>query len=283
MEDKKSGLRRFFGLLAMYAKMDLAWVLRDTKIVVIVLLSDFISYASSAASMFFLAWRFDGIGGMTRYEVLFMMGFIALASAVHITFCAQNNGNISRVIGRGQLEHFFIQPLSFPMQLTTMGFAPFTAIAPLVTGGILMGTALANLELAYPWWWIPVLLGGLVLCNILLLSISYLFSTVAFYAPVAAEEISSHIMDAAAELQKYPLSGMPKQLTIPLLTFFPAGLMAWFPSLVLLGKIPLGLPAWYPLLIAIPLFFITKSVFLKGMRHYVRTGSNRYLPYGFRS
>lgn len=283
MEANQGKLRRFFSLLAMYAKMDLAWVLRDTKIVAIVLLSDFISYASSAASMFLLAWRFDGIGGMTRHEVLFMMGFIALGSGVHITFCAQNNGNISRIIGRGQLEHFFIQPLSFPMQLATMGFAPFTAIAPLVTGGVLMGFSLANLELAYPWWWVPVLLLGLVLCNVFLLCISYLFSSAAFYAPVAAEEISSYIMDAAADLQKYPLSGMPKALTIPLLTLFPAGLMAWFPSLVLLGKTPPGLPAWYPILIAIPLFYLTKFAFLKGMRHYVRTGSNRYLPFGFRS
>jgi ABC-2 type transport system permease protein len=247
------------------------------------MLSETIANLASAASLFLLAWRFDGIGDMSRHEVLFMMGYIALCSGVQIVFCAQNNGNISRIIGRGQLEHFYIQPLSFPVQLLTMGFAPFTALANVVAGGVLMGIALANLSFVYPWWWGAVLVGSLLLSNAILLCVSYLFSSVAFYAPVAAEEISSYVMETAGELQKYPLSGMPDTLRIPLLTLFPAGLLAWFPSLVLLGKTPLGWPNFYPLLAAIPLFFLTKFVFMKGMRHYVRNGSNRYVPHGFRS
>jgi ABC-2 type transport system permease protein len=111
---------------------------------------------------------------------------------------------------------------------------------------------------------------------------SYLVSTMAFYAPVAAEEISSTAIDDTWFLSTFPLSGMPSYIQIPLLTILPEGLMAWFPSLSLLGKPPLNITAYYPMVFALFISIITSFFFKRGLDHYVRKGSNRYVPYGFR-
>jgi ABC-2 type transport system permease protein len=104
----------------------------------------------------------------------------------------------------------------------------------------------------------------------------------AFYAPVAAEEISSYVIDSTSYISSFPLSGMPNYLQISLTTLIPAGLMAWFPSLILLGKPPLNIPVYYPLVFAIILSVIATILFKKGLNYYVKKGSNRYSTAGHR-
>lgn len=98
----------------------------------------------------------------------------------------------------------------------------------------------------------------------------------------AGHTISSTVIDLQGNLSQYPLSGMPLKLQISLLSVFPAGLLGWFPSLALLGKLPFGLPFFFPALMAVLLFLLSQFVFRKGMKHYVKSGSNRYLSRGFR-
>jgi ABC-2 type transport system permease protein len=73
---ERIGFRRFIGLYALYARMDLAWLIRDTRIALLAIVSDIFSSVASVSGVFLLAWRFDGIGGMTRWEVLFMLGYV---------------------------------------------------------------------------------------------------------------------------------------------------------------------------------------------------------------
>jgi ABC-2 type transport system permease protein len=104
----------------------------------------------------------------------------------------------------------------------------------------------------------------------------------AFYSPVAAEEISNTAIEGTWFMSTFPLSGMPIFIQLPLLTILPEGLMAWFPSLCLLGKPPLNLTAYYPMVFALFLSLVARYIFRKGLNHYVKKGSNRYVPYGFR-
>ena len=283
MEDNSFSLRRWLALYGLYAKMDLAWFLRDTKFCVMAITADFISNLAAVAGVFLLAWRFDGVGGMSRYEVLFMLGYVTLITGVYQLFFANfNTGHISRRIGRGQMEHMLIQPVPMPVQLLVEGFIPVSGNSNFVSGSLLLGIALHHLGISPTWWWLVSLVGSVAVTMVILLSLLYLFSTAAFYAPVQAEEITSYVSDATGQLSSYPLSGMGLAVQLPLITIFPAGLMGWFPSLVLLGKPPLQLTAWYPLIVAAVLFLITLTVFKKGLKHYVQTGSNRYSAVGHR-
>jgi len=277
------GVKRILGLLGITAKMDLAWMLRDSKYAAIAIAADIVSNISTVSGVFLISLRFGGIGGMSTDEVLFMMAFSTIVSGLFISCAGANNIHISRVIGRGQLEHLFIQPLSLGVQLATCGFMPFSGGSNIVVGGVLIAVAVKRLGLAVTLPWCAALFGYLLVTLIIIAARAYLVSSVAFYAPVAAEEISSTAIEGTWFLSTFPLSGMPRFIQIPLLTVMPEGLMAWFPALCLLGKPPLHLTAYYPMAFALFLSLCAGTAFRKGLKYYVMKGSNRYVHYGFRS
>lgn len=279
----KFSFKRLFELYGLYAKMDLAWLLRDKTFASLAILADTISNLSAVTGVFLLAWRFDGIGGMNKYEVLFMLSYTTIITGIFQTFCSGGNtGHISRRIGRGQLEHMFIQPMSLPKQLITEGFIPFSGSSNIISGSVIMVIATTNLGLTLPWWWILSLLGNFVVTIAIILGQSYLASSITFYAPVQAEEISSYVIDSFGYISTFPLSGMPLYLQLPLITIIPTGLLAWFPTLALFGKAPFGLSAWYPLIFAIIIWFFATFFFRKGLKYYVKKGINRYHSMGHR-
>ncbi|MCL2081320.1 MAG: ABC transporter permease [Oscillospiraceae bacterium] len=274
--------KRIIKLLAISAKMDLIWLLRDTRFALAGISADMISNISTVSGVFLIASRFGGIGGMSTDEVLFMMAYSTLITGIFIIFGSGNNIHISRIIGRGQLEHLFIQPLPLGVQLSTNGFTPFTGGSNFIVGIVLMAIAVGRLELQISFLWIVSLMAYLLTTVTIIIARSYLVSSMTFYAPVAAEEISSTAIDGTWLISTFPLSGMPVFIQIPLLTVLPEGLMAWFPALSLLGRPPLGLTGYYPMLYALLISLAASFIFRKGLRYYVQKGSNRYLPYGFR-
>jgi len=275
-------LKRILGLLAISAKMDLVWLLRDTKYAIAGVTADIISNVSTVAGVYLIALRFGGVGGMSVDEILFMMAYSTMVTGIFILFGSGNNIHISRIIGRGQLEHLFTQPLSLPVQLLTNGFGPFTGSGNLITGIILTIVSVHRLNLVISFGWLLTLSACLLITMAIIVARSYLVSSLAFYAPVSAEEISNTAIEGTWFLSTFPLSGMPVYIQIPLLTIMPEGLMAWFPSLCLLGRPPLHLTAYYPAIYALLLALSAGYIFRKGLAYYVRNGSNRYVPYGFR-
>lgn len=281
MEDKIT-FKRILRLLAIYAKLDLAWLLRDTKYAIAGISADMISNLSTVSGVLLIAVRFGGISGMSTDEVLFMMAYSTLTTGIFIIFGSGNNIHISRIIGRGQLEHLFIQPLPLKIQLFTCGFAPFTGGGNFAAGLILMVTSVSRLHLQISFLWILALIAYLLITMVIIVARAYLVSSMAFYAPVAAEEISTTAIEETWFMSTFPLSGMPKAVQFSLLTILPEGLMAWFPSLCLLGRPPLGLTGYYPMIFALIISITASYIFKRGVNYYVKTGSNRYVPYGFR-
>lgn len=275
-------LGRIWRLLAVSARMDLAWLLRDTKYALGWVAADVISNLSAVSGIFLISVRFGGVGGMSSDEILFMMAYSTLVTGLVIMLGGGNNIQVSRLIGRGQLEHLFLQPLSLPVQLLTCGFVPFTGGSNFIVGLVLMAVASGRLGLSVTPGWVLALTAYLLATMAILIARAYLVSSAAFYAPAAAEEISSTVMEKTWFLSTFPLSGMPLPLQVPLVTILPEGLMAWFPSLCLLGRPPMGLGPYYPMLFALTLSLLAGRIFRKGLNHYVKTGSSRYVPYGYR-
>lgn len=281
MVDNRVSLKRYFKLLGIYARMDLASLMRDSKFMALVIAADLISNLSAVSGIFLLAWKFGGIGGMDRFEVLFMlaygnivMGFLNMMGGCNALFP-------SRIIARGQWEHMFIMPLPYWVQLT-VGIFPFTGSGTLLSGIALLIVALCNLDLQLPWWWAGLLVLQLVFSMAIVVSLSYLLSSLSFYAPVQCEEISSTVIYSLEHTMTFPLSGMPGYIRYPLLTLFPAGLTAWFPSMILLGKTTV-FENIYPPVFALFAAFTAAHFFRKGFRYYVKKGINRYVSGGHRS
>lgn len=281
MVDNRVSLKRYFKLLGIYARMDLASLMRDSKFMALVIAADLISNLSAVSGIFLLAWKFGGIGGMDRFEVLFMlaygnivMGFLNMMGGCNALFP-------SRIIARGQWEHMFIMPLPYWVQLT-VGIFPFTGSGTFLSGIALLIVALCNLDLQLPWWWAGLLVLQLVFSMAIVVSLSYLLSSLSFYAPVQCEEISSTVIYSVEHTMTFPLSGMPGYIRYPLLTLFPAGLTAWFPSMILLGKTTV-FENIYPPVFALFAAFTAAHFFRKGFRYYVKKGINRYVSGGHRS
>ena len=276
-----NGAKRYIELLRIYAKMDLASLMRDRAFMAIVITADIISNISSISGIFLLAWKFGGIGGMDRFEVLFMlaygnivMGFLNMMGGCNALFP-------SRIIGRGHWEHTFIMPLPYAVQLT-VGIFPFTGSSSLLSGIAMLWAAVYHMETVLPWWWLGMLLFQLFISMVIVVAASYLFSSLAFYAPVQCEEISSTVIYSMDHTRNFPLSGMPLYIRYPLLTIFPAGLMAWFPTMILLGKTTTP-ENFYPAIFALLISFASAYFFRKGFGYYVKKGINRYVSGGHRS
>src|SRR2546430_2276195 len=119
-------LGRLLRLWQLYAAMDLLYLARGTRVALVYYLSDVIIGVSAVTATFLLAERFDGIGGWTRPQVLFMLGYALLVRGVIDAFFNYNVAFISRKIGRGQLDHLLIQPVPLWAALVTEGFAPLS-------------------------------------------------------------------------------------------------------------------------------------------------------------
>jgi ABC-2 type transport system permease protein len=275
-------LRRIGRLLAISAKLDLCWLLRDTKYALAGITADLVSNLATLSGVFLIATRFGGIGSLSADEVLFMMAYSTLVTGIFILFGSGNNIHVSRIIGRGQLEHLFHQPLPLGLQLLTSGFAPFTGGGNFLAGIGLLVYAIHRLGLTVTPGWLLMLLGYLLATLVIIVARAYLVSSLAFYAPVAAEEITSVAIDGTWFLSTFPLSGMPSALQLPLLTVMPEGLMAWFPTLCLLGRPLFPGAGYYQPVFALLLALLSQMIFRKGLNDYVQKGSNRYVPYGFR-
>lgn len=275
--------RHYLTLYGLYARMDLDWVLRDTRLALLAVLADLLANISSISGIFLLAWRFDGVGNMGKYEVLLMLGYITCINGLYQMFFSANNGHISRRIGRGQFDHMMMQPLPYGVQVMTEGFIPFTGCQNLLAGIGIVLFSVSKLGISPNIWWWFGLLGYLLISIALILGLSYLFSSLAFWRPIAFEEISTTVIDdLAGQLSNYPLSGMPSGIQWMLLTVLPSGLLGWFPVCALLGKAPFALSSLYPLLVTGTIWLLAALAFRKGIKHYVTIGSNRYKSGGHR-
>ncbi len=276
-------LRRGLRLLKLYARMDFAWLLRDTKNCILAVCGDLISAIASVSSVFLLSERFKGVGAFSSDEVLLMLGYSTVVSGLfQLSFGGGNAGYISRRVGRGQLDHMLIQPLSLPAQLLTEGFLPVSGSSTFLCGVAVVIVAAVRLKIAASLGWLLLLIFHLVCGVAMVLGYSFLAGSAAFYRPKAGEELSSVIIDALFSLSIYPLFGLPAAVRYALLTVLPAGALAWLPACILLGKTEGGILPLLPALVAVTICGLAYIFFSKGLKYYAKVGSSRYRSMGHR-
>ena len=276
-------IKSLFKLWKLYARMDLNWLLQDKATVLIVILTETLGNLSSMAGVLLLAVRFGGVGGLTADEILFMLGFFELADGLGwMIFGNYNVIHISRRIGRGQMDHMLIQPRPLWMQLLTEGFMPFSGCHGFLIGVVLTAIAVSRLEIGLSPVWFLLLLYYLVIHIVLRLSQSFLYGSMAFWKPVACEEISTMILDMNNQLGRFPLFGLPGWLGTILHTVLPIGLLAYFPALALLKDLGKPTELAFPFLVASVFLTAALICFKKGLKHYAKYSCNRYKEMGHR-
>jgi len=273
-------LVRLFRLWGAYARMDLLLLARDLRSFLVWSLSDAITNVASVTGMLFLAARFQGIGVWTQPQIVFMLGYAALVEGLGSLFFNYNVLHISRRIGRGQLDHVLIQPQPLWMTLLTEGFSPAFSLPMVVPGMGMLLWAYPRLSEGISF---PAFALNLFASTTVLLGFQFLWGSLAFSAPRAAEEINSSTLDLMNQLKQYPLNGAGGLLRFGLLTLLPVGFLAWVPCQALLGMDRSGWGIFKTPLAALLFGLLAAAAFGKGMRYYARTGSQRYSDLGHRS
>jgi ABC-2 type transport system permease protein len=262
--------------------MDLMFMTRDLKLVLTYYISDVISNTASVAATLLLAERFDGIGAWTKFQIVFMLGYATAVSGIMWTFFNYNALHISRRLGRGQLDHTLIQPQPIWMALLTEGFTPFSSSAILIPGFMLMIWATVKLSLAVTPAWLAMVALNLIASGAAVLAFSFIWGSMAFWAPRAAEEISSSAVIMLFQLKSFPLDGLGPALLWGLTTALPVGFVAWYPCRYLLGVDGSRWGGLATPLAAALLSTLAAWAFIRGMKHYGKSGSQRYSSFGHR-
>jgi ABC-2 type transport system permease protein len=274
--------RRLLALWRAAAVLDLMFAVRSPRQAAGYVLSDALLSVATASGTLLLAARFDGIGTWTRPQVLFMLGYAVLAAGLLSLLFGYNILYISRRLGRGQFDHTLLQPQPVWQSLLTEGFTPFSGGAELVPGLVLMAWSAPALGLTVTPGWVALLLLNLLSSATILFAFSFAWGAIAFWAPRAAEEISSSALRMMSQLKPFPLDGAGPLLTGGLLFALPAGFLAWYPCRALLGLDPAPYAVAVTPLAAAVLLAVALGIFRKGLRHYARTGSRRYSTFGHR-
>ena len=116
-------------------------------------------------------------------------------------FFSYNVLAVSRRIGRGQLDHTLVQPQPLWMALLTEGFMPFSGCWGAIVGLGISTWSLGRLDMAVETgWWLCYGVHLLSSCAVVL-AFSYLWSALAFWSPVGAEEISSRAIGFALAVE----------------------------------------------------------------------------------
>ncbi len=261
--------------------LDLIQLFRNRSTFFTYAFSEVVLATASVTGMVLLASRFGTIGGWNQAHLFFLMGYALTVDSLLEFFFGYNVRNISRRIGRGQLDHLLVQPRALWVALLTEGFAPFSCLLRLFPGGLLLlwGLRPGTVAVTPVWWgWFMLNLAASVGVSV---GYSYAWGSLAFWSPRGAEEICSPLTRMFNQLQVFPLDGLGRSAG-GLLTLLPVGFTAWFPSRALLAASPLPGSLLLTPLAALGFLGLGGVFFIRGLAHYGQTGSQRYLAYGHR-
>lgn len=263
-------------------RMDLAFVLRSPGLAVYYLALDAILIPASGATTFLLAERLTGLGSWSVAQVTFLLGYATLVEGILAVAFTYNVSHISRRIGRGQFDHLLVQPQPLWLSLLSEGFAPVTGGAAVAMGIAILAWSITQLPLTPDIAWCGLFLANLGASVVAVLGAMFAWSSLAFWAPVAAEEVATNVHEALTTLGVFPLDGLGATLTVGLVTAVPAGLVAWLPARALLGVSATPTPIWATPVAAAALAILGAATFRVGLGRYRRVGSSRYTDFGHR-
>jgi ABC-2 type transport system permease protein len=268
-------------LLGAGARLNAIRILRTREQAILFTATDFIWHSGALLAPVLVAVRFGHIGPWPVDAVVFMLAYGAAVSSL-LDALGDAPWVLSQRIGRGQLDHYLVQPQPLWRTLLTDSFTPFDFWPVLALGLSLMAWSTARLHVAVSPGWLGLLAVNLLASIGVKTAFLYAWGSLAFWAPRGAEEIS-HAAASVIDEVSFPLDTVPRPLQVALVSVVPSGLLSWLPARALLHIAGAGaVDAWLTPLAAIVLGAVALLLFRLGLRNYRRTGSRRYTDFGHR-
>lgn len=272
-------VRLLLRVLAAQARMNALLFLKSPALIATWMVSDLVLDAGAIAAAFLIAARFDGIAGWTRTEVVFLLAYATVVVGLRMSLFGYNVADVSRRVGRGQLDHTLVKPMPLWAGLLTEGFSPLEGSVRVLPATALLAWSAHRLH--FGWTRLLAIAACVLASTAAHVAFGYLVGALAFWAPRGAEEISSSWNGLVWTLKGFPLDPAGTVVRGLLTVALPVGLVAWLPARSIVRGEASGI-AW-SLALAALLVALAALAFGKGVRRYERVGSQRYSAWGHRS
>jgi ABC-2 type transport system permease protein len=214
--------------------------------------------------------RIPQLNGWTFWEVLLIYAMVSIGEGV-VSLFFEGTWHLAHRINVAELDYYVVRP--YPVMLQVMGSTVgFNGIGNILTGGVMLGLALANVDIAWS-------VGTIALCVTLFasaiairLSIALATNAVSFWVPGPFNPFA-YAMHQVGDLTRYPISIYSVAVQLSIGIAIPYAFASYFPVAVLLGH---GDYAWLGMLtplVAIYCGVAAWLIFRTGLRRYEGAGS----------
>ena len=223
-------------------------------------------------SFYIITSQFDTFGGWTFWHMSFIYGIWRLGHSISISFF-QQGWDIGAFVKSGEFDTYLIKPLDplfqlFCIRYQKIGFPHF------ISGIVIVSICVAKLELSIGMLDILFLVVVVLSAAVIEMSVTLLFSSFSFWF-IDAGNILRVALNTNYELMQYPINIYNDTIKILLTFILPYAFMSFYPSyhFITNGQDISPIFIYGSPIVALIMAFISRSVFMLGIKHYNSSGS----------
>ncbi|MEH0555716.1 ABC transporter permease [Streptomyces sp. B21-101] len=184
----------------------------------------------------------DVLGGYTLPEIALLYGLSATSFGA-ADLAIGSAGRLGTRVRDGTLDMLLVRPAPVLAQVAADRFA-LRRVARITQGGLVLGWALASLDVA----WTPVkvlLVPVMLVCGGVIFSAVFVAGAAFQFAAQDAAEVQAAFTFGGQTLLQYPPTVFGRELLRSVTFVLPLAFVNWVPAAYVLGRpYPLGLPGW---------------------------------------
>lgn len=214
--------------------------------------------------------KVPSLNGWTFWSVVLMFGLVALTEGIGSLFF-EGMWELAYQINTGELDYFLVRPYPVFLQSSSARIG-INGLSNIVVGGLMIGTALTHLDIAWSPWRVGFAVLLLISGIVIKLAINLATNAVSFWlsSPTPMFAFAVH---QAGDLARFPLSIYPLLLKAALGVVLPFAFISFFPVAYLLDQ---GSTPWLGLLtplVAVYCAVVALTIFRRGLRRYESSGT----------
>jgi len=210
------------------------------------------------------------LSGWSFYEILFIYGFSQIPRGIDHIF-TDNLWMISgNIIVNGNFDRYLIRPLNPLFQVLAERFQP-DGFGELITGIILVIISSKNLNIAFTFSKILLLILAIICASLIYTAIKLAVASIAFWLKFAQSYL--FMTYQLSNFARYPMGIYPNAIRSILTFIIPFAFTGYYPGVYFLEKGNLFSGIILTFLVAIIGMCIAYMIWLKGIRQYESSGS----------
>lgn len=228
------------------------------------LLQSFISVATGLIGLALVFGQVTTLAGWSRPELLAVMGVHLLMGGVIRSVIQPNMERLMDDVRNGTLDFALTKPADAQALVSVREFR-FWQLVDVIVGGVVIGTAVVQLQETLGFWTIIGFLFALIMGGIMLYSIWLMVTSVSFWV-VRVQEISN-LFEGLYAAGRWPVGIYPDWLRTGLTFLVPVAFAVTVPAEVLSNRLaPLNLG--FALLMTMVFVAVSRGVWLLGLKNY---------------